>query len=148
MQDLKSVYDKLQAKKKERKELTKMFQDELKHDSEYQELTRQLKTLRERRKSIETRAKANALQDARQLDALAEDIKGSTELLTDVVIAKFLNRESVELTDEEQNRLVPVFSVRFRKEEGESMVAQVAAARAESHPDRTFSPVSMEKQTA
>jgi ribosomal protein L17 len=140
MQDLKSVYDKLQMKKKERRELTKMFQDELKHDTSYQEILAQIKTLREKKKSIETQAKANALHDARQLDALAEDIKGSTELLTDVVIAKFLNRETVEITDAEENRLVPVFSVRFRKEEGESMAAQIQAERAATHPERTFAP--------
>jgi hypothetical protein len=46
MQDLKSVYDKLQMKKKERRELTKMFQDELKHDAAYQEILDQIKTLR------------------------------------------------------------------------------------------------------
>jgi ribosomal protein L17 len=147
MQDLKSVYDKLQMKKRERRELVKMFQDELKHNGEYQELLKQAKLLREKKKSFETQAKANALSDARQLDSLAEDIKGSTELLTDVVIAKFFARETVELTDEENNRLVPVFAVRFRKEEGESMTEQIQAERAASHPERMFAPTAMVADT-
>lgn len=147
MQDLKSVYDVLQMKKRERRELVKMFQDELKHNGEYQELSKQLKVLREKKKSFETQAKANALTDARQLDSLAEEIKGSTELLTDVVVAKFFARETVELTDEENNRLVPMFSVRFRKEEGESMTAQIQAERAASHPERMFAPTAMVADT-
>ncbi len=143
MQDLKDVYIALQMKKKERRELTKMFQDELKHNGEYQELLKQIKTFREKKKSIEDTAKASALSDARQLDALTEEIKGSTELLSDVALAKFLNREQVEIVDEENNRLVPLFTVRFKKEEGESMSSQIAAARAESHPDRLFAPLAI-----
>ncbi len=120
-----------------------MFQDELKHNGEYQELMKQIKTLREKKKSIEDTAKASALSDARQLDSLAEEIKGSTELLSDVALAKYLNREQVEIVDEENNRLVPLFTVRFKKEEGESMATQIDAARAASHPDRMFAPMAM-----
>lgn len=147
MQDLKEVYAKLQAKKKERRELVKMFSDQLKHDGAYKKIVEELKVLKEKKKSIEDTAKASAFADARQLDDLADEIKGSTELLTDVVVAKFLNRETVELTDEEQNRLVPVFSVKFRKEEGESMAAQIQAERAESHPERLFAPTAMVAET-
>jgi uncharacterized coiled-coil DUF342 family protein len=147
MQDLKEVYSNLQAKKKERRELMKSFQDQLKHDGKYQEIVDEIKTLREQKKSIENTARAAAFADARQLDDLADEIKGSTELLTDVVVAKFLNRETVELTDEEENRLVPVFSVKFRKEEGESMTAQIQAERAASHPERMFAPTAMVADT-
>ncbi len=143
MQDLKDVYVALQMKKKERRELTKMFQDELKHNGEYQELVKQITGLREKKKSIETQAKANELSDARQLDVLTEEIKGSTELLSDVALAKFLNREQVEIVDEENNRLVPLFTVRFKKEEGESMATQIESERAASHPDRLFAPLAI-----
>ena len=147
MQDLKEVYDKLQAKKKERREIMKMFSDQLKHDGSYKEIVTQIKTLREKKKSIENTARAAAYADAQQLDSLSDDIKGSTELLTDVVVAKFFNRETVELVDEEENRLIPVFSVKFRKEEGESMTAQIQAERAASHPERLFAPTAMVADT-
>lgn len=140
MQDLREVFAKIQMKKKERKELTKMFQDELKHNGEYQELVKQIKTLREKKKSIEDQAKAGALHDVKQLDALKDEIAGENELLTDIALTKFLNREQVEITDEENNRLVPQFSVRFHKEEGETMQRQIEAERAEAHPEKTFAP--------
>jgi len=140
MQDLKDVYVQLQLKKKERKELTTMFQDELKHNGEYQELVKQIKALREKKRSIEDQAKASALHDVKKLDGLKEEIAGSLELLSDIALAKFLNREQVEIVDDEDNRLVPRFSVRFRKEEGESMQRQIEAQRAESHPERTHAP--------
>ncbi len=147
MQDLQSVYVELQQKKKERKEIAKMFQDELKHNGDYQELLKEIKTLREKKKSIEDQAKAHALSDARQLDRLGDEIKGSTELLSDIALAKFMNGETVEMTDQENNRLVPVFSVKFKKEEGESYQTQAEAERAESHPDRMFAPASMVADT-
>ncbi len=144
MQDLKDVYANLQIKKKERKELTKMFQDELKHNGEYQELLAQIKTLREKKKSIESQAKANALSDVRQLDSLKDDIKDRNDLLADIALAKFLTREEVEIVDEAENvRLVPVFSVKFKKEEGESMQKQIEAERAAAHPDRMFAPLAI-----
>lgn len=147
MQDLQSVYVELQQKKKERKEIAKMFQDELKHNGEYQELLKEIKTLREKKKSIEDHAKASALSDARQLDRLGDEIKGSTELLSDIALTKFMNGETIEMADQENNRLVPVFSVKFKKEEGESYQKEAEAERAESHPDRIFAPTSMVADT-
>ncbi len=142
MQELKDVFDRIQEKKKERKELTKMFQDELKHNGDYQKILEDIKTLREKKKSIENQAKANALADATQLDNLSEEIQGSTELLTDIALTKLMNRETVEINDEANDiRYVPAFSVRFKKEEGESYQQKAEAERAESHKEeRTFAP--------
>lgn len=140
MQDLSSVYAEIQAKKRERKELTKLFQDELSHNGEYQKLLDELKTLREKKKSIEDSAKAGALSDVHRLDTLAEEIKDGSQLLADIAMTKFLARETVEIVADDNVRLVPVFSVKFKKEEGESYASQAEAARAESHPERTFAP--------
>ena len=147
MQDLRAVYDRLQQKKKEKKELMKMFKDELAHNGEYQKLLEDMKVMKEKKKSIETQAKANALADARQLDELTDEIKGSTELLSDVVMSKYVNGETVEIVDQYDNRLVPVFSVRFKKEEGENMVEQINAARADAHPERMFAGAAMVADT-
>lgn len=141
MQDLKEVFDRMQQKKKERKELVRMFQDELKHNDEYQKILEDIKTLREKKKSIENQAKANALSDAQQLEDLTEEIKGTTELLADVAMTMLMNRETVEIVDEANDvRYAPVFSVRFKKEEGESYLQKEEAARAGSHPEREFAP--------
>lgn len=142
MQDLKEVFDRLQEKKRERKELTQMFKDELDHNGEYQKILEDLKVLKEKKKSIEDTAKANAISDVRQLDALKDEIQGSTELLTDLVLAKFLNKESVEIVIPDQDiRMVPVFRVSFKKEEGETYQQKAEAERAESHKEeRTFAP--------
>jgi len=140
MQDLLDVFNSLQEKKKERKELVQMFKDELEHNGEYQELLKEIKVLKEKKKSIEDQAKANALHDAQKLDTLKEEIAGSTELLSDIALTKYVDGETVEITDEYDNRLVPVFSVKFRKEEGESMQRQIEAERAKAHPEREFAP--------
>jgi len=141
MQDLKEVFDRIQQKKKERKELVKMFQDELKHNDDYQKVLEDIKTLREKKKSIENQAKADALADAQQLEDLTEEIKGTSELIADIAMTMLMNRETVEIVDEANDiRYAPVFSVRFKKEEGESYVKKEEVARAESHPEREFAP--------
>jgi len=142
MQDLKEVYIALQSKKKERKELMKMFQDSLAHNGDYQKILEDMKVLKERKKSIETQAKAESLSDAVQLDDLKEDIKAQTELLSDIALSKFMNREDIEIVDEAQDaRLVPKFSVKYAREEGETYQAKADAERASSHADRLFAPV-------
>jgi hypothetical protein len=149
MQDLKTVYDSLRAKKKERRDLARSFQDSLRHNGEYQQLLDEIKRLREKKRSIEDQAKAEALSDVRQLDALKDEIKNVNELLSDITVAKFLNREQVEIVDEAENvRLVPVFSVRFKKEEGESHAKAAEAERAASHPDRMFAPMDIARGAA
>lgn len=118
MKDIKEVYIHLQAKKKERRELTKMFKDELSHNAEYQALLEEYQALKEKKKGIEEAAKAAALSSVMELDALKNEIQSQTELLSDIALAKFMNRETVEIIDEEEKtRLVPVFSVKFKKEE-------------------------------
>lgn len=142
MQELKDVFDRIQQKKKERKELVQMFKDELEHNGEYQKILEDLKVLKEKKKSIEDQARANALSDVQQLEDLTEEIKGSQELLADIALSKLMNRETVEIADEDNDiRFVPVFSVRFKKEEGESYQQKAEAERAESHAEeRTFAP--------
>ena len=123
-----------------------MFQDELKHNGEYQQILEQSKQLREKKKSIENQVKASALSNANQMDILALEIKEQGEMLTDIALNMYIANETVEIVDEDQSRWLPQFTVKFKKEEGESMARQIQAERAESHSDRTFVPTAVQAE--
>lgn len=128
MQNLQEAHTVLVQKKKERREINKMFQDELKHHGDYQKILEDMKVLRERKKSIENQIKASALANANQMDVLALEIKDQNQMLADIALNMYVANETVEVIDEENARWLPEFSVRFKKEEGESMVSQIREA--------------------
>ncbi len=139
MQNLHDVHRRLEDLKKRRRELNRMFKDELAQNEDYQKIVEQMKTLREKKKSIETAAKVAAFREADELDRIREQVKDETQLLTDIALNKYVSGETVEIVEEE-TRYVPEFSVKFKKQK-DSFVEEQQAERAESHPDRTYAPV-------
>ena len=137
MRDLKSVHAKIQDKSRERRQLMRSFQDELAQNKEYKEMVEELKKLRERKRSFENHAMAQALGDASKLDTLQLEIKDQRQMLSDIALAMYAEGQPVEITDEDAVRWVPQFSVRFRKDKEQSEADKSAAERAASHPERT-----------
>ncbi|MFH1047208.1 MAG: hypothetical protein V1738_02795 [Patescibacteria group bacterium] len=140
MQNLQEIHCRLEDLKKRRRELNKMFKDELAHNDEYQKIVDQIKTLREKKNSIENVAKVAAFREMDELERIKEQIKDETQLLTDLTLNKYVSGETVEIIAAE-TRFVPEFTVKFKKQK-DSYMAEIEADRAESHPERTFSPVS------
>lgn len=145
MPELKEVHFRIQDKRKQRREISKGFKDELAHNAGYQEILEGLTVLKERKKSIENEVRANASADATKLDTLGLEIKADTELLADVAINNFMENRSATFVDDMDQRWVPTFAVRFTKDEGQTSRAAMEEERAASHPERTFAPVTEEK---
>jgi hypothetical protein len=140
MKGLNEVYSGIQAKKKERKEIVKMFKDELAHDPVYQQIGEELKALRDRKKSIENESKAKALKDAERMDTLKLEIDSDTEMLADIALTKYAANEQTEIVDTDGVRWVPQFRVSYKKDK-DSAIEQALQERAASHPERTFAPM-------
>ncbi|MFC1638908.1 hypothetical protein ACFL26_01400 [Patescibacteria group bacterium] len=138
MQNLHDIHRRLEELKRRRRELNRMFKDELAQNDEYQELVDKLKTMRERKKSIENATKAQCFAEADELDRLKETIADQRGLMTDVALNMYVEGKTVEIVDED-TRYVPEFSVKFKKDKS-AYQDQAAAERAESHPERTFAP--------
>jgi hypothetical protein len=128
MPQLNEVYQRMQEKKKERREIAKSFQDELKHDTRYQEVVDQLAVLKEEKKSIENRVKAASALDAQKLDTLKLDIAGDREMLSDIALTMYASGEEVAIIDRDNNRYDPVWNVSFKKA-GEVAAAEAARIR-------------------
>lgn len=114
MQSLEEIYTRLKTKRAEKKDLKTSFQDELKNHARYQEILDQMNTLKAEKKAIENEILSREMDKAK-MEELSLDIKTDTELLTDIVLNKFLANENVEIVDEINIRWVPAFSVRFKK---------------------------------
>ncbi|MBI4458413.1 hypothetical protein HY633_05625 [Candidatus Uhrbacteria bacterium] len=123
MQSLNEVYSRIQEKKKERRDLTKSIKDALAGNARYQQITEELRKLKEEKKSIENQTMAGG--EAEKMDLLKLDIDSNREMLADIAVNLLVANEKVEIVDEHNNRLVPSFSVSFKKdEEGSTVVPE------------------------
>lgn len=135
MPSLQEVHARLRAKKREKSEIQKAFKDELVNNPRYQQISEQLKTLKEEKKSIENQAWAAASHDAEKLDLLSLDITADKELLSDIALNMYTKGETVEVIDEHNTRWVPAFSVNFKKDD-EQQEERASAKPAEAlEPD-------------
>lgn len=114
MSQLNEVYQRIQVNKKRQKEIRQMLKDELTHNSRYQELLEEVKTLREEKKGIEQQIRAQS-PDAQELEELKIEIQTDQELLADVALNMYMKDETVEIVDEYDQTWHPVFKVAFKK---------------------------------
>jgi len=135
MQNLNEIHKTLETKRREMRELNKMFRDELRNNSEYQTVVDELNTLREKKKSIEDAVRASSQEALTNLDLLKLDIKSYAEMLSDVALNKYAAHENIEIIDENNARWLPSFTVKFKKEDGEPVK--------EPAKEKAFSPSSI-----
>jgi hypothetical protein len=116
MPDLKEVFERMKAKRKEHSEINKSFKDSLAHNAKHQEITTQLQRLRDEKKMIENEAWAESAKDAERRELLALDIKSDKQMLSDLALNLYVKGKTVEVIDEFNTRWVPEFAVSFRKD--------------------------------
>lgn len=114
MPKLQEVHNRLQTKKKQRREIKSAFQDALRNNARYMAILEQIEGLKAEKKSIENETRARDL-DAAKLDELKVDIQSDTILLADIALNMYVQQMPVEIVDELNARWVPVFGVRFKK---------------------------------
>lgn len=115
MQDIQEIFDRIQVAKKQQKDIRKMYKDALDGVVEYQEIQEKMKSLREKKKRIETTIKEQFASEITKLEDLKIDIESDTEILTDVAMSKIMKGETVEIKDKDSNEYEPVFKVNFKK---------------------------------
>ena len=115
MKDLQTVFNRMEEAKKKQKDLKRIYKDALDQATEYQEIKEELKSLREKKKRIETAVKEQFSQEIIQIEDLKIDIESDTEMLTDIALTMMSKGESIDITDADQNEYEPLFKVRFKK---------------------------------
>ncbi|MFA5853716.1 MAG: hypothetical protein WC866_01380 [Patescibacteria group bacterium] len=134
MPSLEEVHGRLRVKAREKSELQKAFKDELANNPRYQQISEQLKVLKEEKKSIENQVWAASSADAQKLDLLALDIKSDREMLSELALNMYVKGETVQIVDEYQARWVPKFAVTFKKDD-ETQEERTSAAAQVPEPD-------------
>ncbi len=115
MKDLQEVFSRLQVSKKRKKDIAAMYKDALDNTPGYKEIVDELKTMREKKKQIETVIRESMSKEIIELEDLKVDIESDTELLSDIALAQFVKGETVEVSDEYENQYEPTFVVKFKK---------------------------------
>jgi DNA repair exonuclease SbcCD ATPase subunit len=115
MKDLQSVFNHIQEMKKEIKEIKREYGDALYNETDHEEITEEIKKLKERKKQIEIRVQESMGSRYAKLEELKDEIASEQEMLNDLAMTTLMDGNTVEVVDEYQNRYEPVFAVRFKK---------------------------------
>lgn len=117
MADIKKIYQQIQETKKEIREIRKEYKNALQNTQAYVDVTEEMKKLRDQKKQIEEAVKADFQKDFERIDDLKLDVESDQQMLSDIALNKLVKGEMVELTDDNDVRYEPVFSVKFIKSE-------------------------------
>ncbi len=115
MQDIQEIFNHIQEIKKKQKDIRSAYKDALTSSQEYIEIGEKIKTLRERKKQIESSVKADFSSELTKLDDYKIDLESDNVMLSDAAMSKLMKGETVAVTDEYNNNYEPVFSVKFKK---------------------------------
>lgn len=115
MQDLNEVFKKINEEKKERKRLQDMYKDLLANSKPYQDAVDALADAKAKKQQIEASIRAEMPTEMDEVDRIKESLDAHKQLMTDLAMSKLMKGETVEITDEQDTKYEPVFSVRFKK---------------------------------
>lgn len=115
MSRLQEVYNRIAESKKKMKEAKKMLQEQYEQSSEYLEHTEKIKAISAKRKIIKEAINAQNPSIVATIDDLKIDIASDKELLSDLILKSTVEGQKVELQDEYQQQILPIFSVKFTK---------------------------------
>lgn len=105
----------MQKTKKKQKEIRAAYKDALANSADYGKVVEDLKTLREKKKKIEMDTRADFSSEFRDLEAMKADAETDQEMLSDLALNTLVKGETVQVTDEFENKYEPVFVVKFKR---------------------------------
>jgi len=114
-QNLNEVFKRIQDKKKEQRELKKMFRDALSINGEYQEALEELEALKLKKKKIEVGVQSDFKEEIDKIEGLKLHIAGDSQMLSDLALTQLTKGEEIKVIDDNKVEYEPVFTVRFKK---------------------------------
>ena len=115
MANLQEVWLRMQKTKKKQKEIRAAYKEALANSADYGKIVEDLKTLREKKKKIEMDTRQDFSSEFRDLEAMKADAETDQEMLSDLALNTLVKGETVQVTDEFENKYEPVFVVKFRR---------------------------------
>lgn len=115
MQDIQEVFNQIQQIKEKQKEIKAEYKDALTNADEYEELLEKLKTMKEKKKQIETITQNKMGSRYTKFEDNKIKIKELQEMLTDIAMTTLMNGKTVAVKDKNETDYEPVYKVSFRK---------------------------------
>ncbi len=115
MANLQEVWLRMQKTKKKQKEIRSAYKEALANSVDYGKVVEDLKTLREKKKKIEADTRADFSSEFNELETLKADAETDAEMLSDLALNTYVKGETIQVTDEYENKYEPVFVVKFRR---------------------------------
>lgn len=114
-QNLNEVFKRLQEKKKEQRELKRMYRDALSINGQYQEVLEELEALKLKKKKIEAGVQTDFKEEIDKIEGLKLHIAGDSQMLSDIALMQLTKGEEIKVIDENKVEYEPIFTVRFKK---------------------------------
>ena len=115
MQDVQNLFNELQEMKKEQREIKKEYRDALANANGHEEVSDELKKLKEKKKQIETMAQSRMGERYNKLEDLKKKSEEIAQSITDVAMSSLMEGKTVEIKDEFDNLYEPVYKISFKK---------------------------------
>jgi len=109
------VYNRIKAKKKERKKIKDQFKEAFDASTKLQELKKEVMALKAQQKDIEMEIRADYAHELGELEALETDIKNDQQVMDDIALTKYMKGESISFKDENDEEYEPVFKITYKK---------------------------------
>ena len=116
MDDLQKVFNRINDNKKKQKTIREAYRDALVNNGEYQNLSEELDQMKNKKKEIEEETKREMGSNYDKIEVIKFDIRMDNELMSDMALASLINGQKVEVNDEYDNKYIPLFSVKFKKD--------------------------------
>ncbi|MBU3924847.1 hypothetical protein KJ854_02835 [Patescibacteria group bacterium] len=117
MQSIQEAFDRISQIKKEQKNAKAAYKDALENSDNHRKISEEMKSLREKKKQIETIIQKDLGDMYQKIEDLDLELKGQKEMIGDIAISSLMKGETVEVKDEYGNFYEPVWSVKFKKNE-------------------------------
>ena len=115
MENIQEIFNRIQEKKSKQREIKGSYKDALANSSEYQDIKNKLESIKSRKKEVEEKVKYDFKEEFNRLERIKTDIESDNILLSDIALNHVVKGKLIEITDTNQNRYEPLFSVKFRK---------------------------------
>jgi hypothetical protein len=114
MQSIQEIFNRLQERKSEQRQMRLLYKDALESSGEYRELLDKLEELKAKKKQLELEA-WDTIGNKDKFDFIKLDINSDKELLNDIALSTLMKGETVKVVDRDNNEYEPKFNVSFKK---------------------------------
>lgn len=125
MANIQESFDRINQLKKEQKNAKSAYKDALENSDNHRKISEEMKSLREKKKQIETIIQKDLGDMYRKIEDLDLELKGQKEMIGDIAISSLMKGETVEVKDEYGNFYEPVWSVKFKKNESKHPISEL-----------------------